>query len=105
MADSGKRAGPTLLTGSSAIIYTVPSATTAMIRTIHICNESASDATLTLSIGADSAGNRLYKSTNIPANGIVTRECSINMVATEVIRAHSGTPSALTLTIGLVEST
>lgn len=106
MADTLKRlAGPSALTTSAATYYTVPSSTTATLRSIHVCNETATAATLTLSIGADGAGKRLFYQVSIPGNGFLDWSGVQVMSAAEVVQALSGTSSALTLTISGVEST
>jgi hypothetical protein len=87
MADTAKRlAGPTVL------------------RNIHVSNETGSAATLTLSIGTDAAGKRLYTALSIPANSTLDWSGFIVLAAAEILQAFSGTASALTLTISGVET-
>src|SRR4051794_8825061 len=106
MADTLKRlAGPTLLTASAATVYTVPALTTATVRNIHVCNETGTAATFTLSLGTDGAGKRLYKAVSIPANESLEVGLSLVLAAAEILQAYSGTASALTLTMSGVEST
>jgi hypothetical protein len=105
MADTLKRlSGPASLTNSAATVYTVPGATTAVIRDINVANTTGSAATFTLSIGADAAGKRLFSAVSIPANSTLQRTGSIVLAATEVVQAYSGTNAALTLTLSGVES-
>jgi len=103
--DTAKRlAGPTLLTGTAATVYTVPAATTATLRNIHVSNETGSAATFTLSIGTDAAGKRLFTAISIGANSSLDWSGFIILTAAEILQAFSGTASALTLTISGIET-
>lgn len=103
--DTAKRlTGPALLTGSAATVYTVPASTVTVLRNIHVCNETGADATLTLSIGTDGSGKRLFRTFNVSANDVMDWSGAIIMAAAEVIQAFSGTASALTLTVSGVET-
>lgn len=106
MTDTAKRlAGPSLLTASAATYYTVPALTTAIVRSIQVANETGSIATVTLSIGTDGAGKRLFKEVSVPGNGVINEQTFLVLTAAEIIQAFSGTASALTLTISGVEIT
>ncbi len=106
MADTLKRlSGPTALTTSAVTQYTTPGGTTTTIRNLHVCNESGSDATFTLSIGTDGAGKRLYKDVTVPVNDSFDAGLSVVLAATEIVQAFASAGSALTLTISGVEST
>jgi hypothetical protein len=106
MADNLKRlSGPLLLTGSAATVYTTPALTTATVRTVHVCNETGTAATFTLSLGADGAGKRLFMAITVPANGVLVLGTNVILAAAEILQAYSGTASALTVTISGVEST
>jgi len=106
MADTLKRlAGPSSLTNSASTVYTVPAATTTVVRDITVANVTGSAATFTMSIGSDAAGTRLFSAVSIPANSTFQRTGNIVLAATEVIQAYSGTNAALTLTLSGVEST
>lgn len=101
MTDTLERlVGPTLLTDAAATVYAaVPADTKVVIRDIQICNETGSDATFTMSVGADAAGKRLYKAYSIPANGFHSSQRQIVLAEGDLLQAYSGTASALTLTI------
>jgi len=106
MADTAKRlSGPTLLTAAAVTQYTVPASTTAILRDIHVANETGTAATFTMSIGTDAAGKRLFMGFSIPGNQSFDWSGFIVMVAAEIIQAYSGTASALTLTTSGVEVT
>lgn len=105
MADALKRlAGPSLLTGSAVTVYTVPASTTTTLRNIHACNETGAAATLTMSIGTDGAGKRLFMGFPVAANDVLDWSGVIVLAAAEVIQAFSGTASALTLVVSGVET-
>jgi hypothetical protein len=106
MADTQKRlSGPTLLTASAATQYTVPAATSAILRSIHVANETATAATFTMSIGTDGAGKRLFMGCSVAANDVLDWSGFIVLNTAEVVQALSGTASALTLTTSGVEVT
>lgn len=92
-------AGPALVSNSAATKYTVPASTTALLRSITICNASASAADFTLSIGTDAAGTRIFDAFPIPADSQKTYWCYHALIATEIIQAFSGTNNVLTLTL------
>jgi hypothetical protein len=106
MTDTATRIGPTALTGSAATVYTVPSVTTFLMRSVQVCNEGASAANFTMSIGADGAGKRLFKDYSVPANGVLLETVLLSLAAAEVLQAFSSTGgAALTLTIGGIQIT
>lgn len=107
MADTLKRlAGPIALAGAAATVYTAPTATTTVVRAIHVTNETGASATFTLSVGADGANKRLFFAVPV-ANGSAGFDWTGTLVlaANEVVQAYSNTASALTLTMSGVEAT
>jgi hypothetical protein len=107
MTDTAKRlVGPVALTTTAATtVYTVPASTTAILRSVHVNNESGSTATFTLSIGTDGAGKRLWSAVDIPTKSSFDWSGFIVMAAAEVIQSSAGTATALTLTVSGVEVT
>jgi hypothetical protein len=104
MADVAKRlSGPTALTTGAVTQYTVPGATTAILRSIHVANESGALADFTLSIGTDGAGKRLFKNQDVPTKGSFDWSGFIVLAAGEVVQALASAGTALTLTISGVE--
>jgi len=97
--------GPVLLSDTAATVYTVPGGTTATLLDMQICNESGADAKLTLSIGTDGAGKRLFKESLVPPGKPVQRTGAINLAAGEVVQAYADIDAVLTLTISGVETT
>jgi hypothetical protein len=87
MATTTKALGRGNFATSSTTIYTVPSATTAVITSIAICNTASSAGTFTLAIG----GSELFYQTTIAANSTAVIDVKQVITATQVI---SGLASA-----------
>lgn len=103
MTDTAARIiGPILLTNSTVTLYTVPAATQAIVRSIHIANTSGTAATATLSIGADAAGTRLLGAFSVPANGTYDWSGFLPVAAAETIRGQSGTTNVLTIVVSAI---
>lgn len=92
-------AGPAVVSNAAATKYTVPALTTALLRSIHVQNPSASAVDFTMSIGADAAGTRIYDGLSIPADSQKTFWCYHAVAAAEIIQAFAGTNNILTLTL------
>lgn len=106
MAQTPKRlSGPAQLTGTPATIYTVPAATKTVVRYIHVSNPSASPVALTMSIGADAAGTRIFDALAIAANSEQDFWCYHVLEAAEIIQAWAGTASVLVVTMDGEERT
>lgn len=100
MARTPKRlAGPAQVSNAAATKYTVPGATTAVVRHIHVSNPSASPVDFTLSIGTDAAATRLFDGLAIAADSVYEHFCYHVLTAAEIIQAFGGTNNILTLTI------
>jgi hypothetical protein len=97
--------GPALVTNVAVTKYTVPASTKTLVRHIHVENGSASAATLTMSIGADAAGTRIFDAFSIAANSVLDHYCYYVLEAAEIIQALSGTTNVLVLTIDGDEAT
>lgn len=97
--------GPAVVATGPTTIYTVPAATKIDLRYIHVSNPSASPVTLTLSVGADAAGTRLYSTYSIPAAAAGVTDSirqiflMVTMVAAEILTVSAGTNNILTITI------
>lgn len=85
---------------SNANLYTVPSATSAVISTLHIANVTGTAATATVYVrvgGAAAAdSNALFKSLSVPANSLYAFTEGITLATTDIITVQSGTSNALT---------
>ena len=100
MADAASRvAGPVALGAAAATIYTVPAATQAILRSIHVSNETAAVHTFRVSIGADGAGKRLFYDQPVQPGDSFDWSGFIVLAATEVLQAYADTGAALTITV------
>lgn len=107
MPITSKRAyGPALLSASAATKYTVPSSTKAFLTQLHVSNNDTTTAyKLTLSIGTDAAGTRLFDAYPIPAASVYDFYYNIELDAAEIIQAFADTANKLNLTISVDEET
>jgi hypothetical protein len=92
-------AGPGQLTGSAVTKYTVPALTKTIIRHIHVSNPSGGAVTLTVSIGADAAGTRIFDAYSIAANSVFDHFCYYVLTNTEIVQALAGSASVLVFTM------
>lgn len=83
-------------------LYTVPSATQAVISTLHVANTSASTCTFDVyvRIAGVTAGNAnaIAKDVSIGANSMITITTGITVAATDVITVQSSAANDLTFT-------
>lgn len=84
-------------------IYTVPGATSALLKEVNIANTTGSPVTLQLSVvpsgGTAGADNRIIPSTSIPANSKVYYSFVTAMSTGDFLSIIAGTATALTVTI------
>jgi hypothetical protein len=93
-------AGPAALTGAAATKYTVGTGVRGIIRHIHISNTSAGVITVTVSIGTDAAGTRIFDAYSIAAGAVLDHYCLYVLAAAEIIQAFQntgGTTGVLTI--------
>ena len=80
---------------TATAIYTVPSATEAVVSSVSVCNRSASDATYRLSVRPDGAtlANQHYLvyDATVSANDSVILTIGITMDATDVLEGYAST--------------
>lgn len=85
---------------SAATLYTVPSATEAVVSSITVANVTGSEATYRIFVRQNGAGvgvgNALAYDAKCPANATVVITAGITMDAADAISVRSGTGSALT---------
>lgn len=99
MATTKKRLfGPALLTNTTATKYTVPGSTSAVVRRIRFSNSDGGAYTITMSIGADAAGTRLFEGVSVPAAGLDVWG-PFNLAAAEIIAAHCSTTNKVVMQI------
>tara|TARA_R110000868_G_scaffold68109_1_gene201472 strand:+ start:322 stop:666 length:345 start_codon:yes stop_codon:yes gene_type:complete len=97
--------GPAQIATGPATVYTVPALTKTIIRQIHVSNPSGSAVTLTLSIGADAAGTRLFSTFSIPAaaagvtNSVQDFFWYQVMDAAEILTLSAGTNNILVIVV------
>lgn len=91
--------GPAQVSNAAATKYTVPAASLAVVRHVHISNPSGSAVTFTMSIGSDAAATRVFDAYSIAAGSVVDHFCYYAVAAAEIIQALAGTNNILTLTI------
>ena len=109
MAFTEKRlSGPTNISATTeTTLYTVPSATSAIVKQIVVCNTTGSAITFSLSLVpyGSSAGtsNRLFSSLSVAANETIFLDVSQSMTAGDFISAYSSV-SGVTVTISGVEN-
>lgn len=102
MVDTLKRlAGPTLLTGTAATLYTVPAATTTTVTNIHV--GTTSGGTLYLSIGTYASATRFHTGI-IDANDSYDWSGTLVLAAGEFIQGLSP-DGALVIVMSGVETT
>jgi hypothetical protein len=104
MADTAKRLyGPNTLTTSAATLYTVPAATTAIVRNIHVVGSSGTTLTLLLGIGGVAIGNCLFYNTPVPGAGVLDWSGFLVLTAAETIQAQASSATSVTVTISGIE--
>lgn len=108
MADTASRVyGPAQPGTGNATLYTVPGATTATIRNIHITNTTGTAANISLAINgtAATAANCFLYQFSIPANGSYDWSGFLVLATTDTLQGLQGTGSALTLTVSAILTT
>lgn len=97
--------GPALVATGPTTVYTVPASTKAILRWIHVSNPSAAIVTLTLSVGADAVGTRLWETYRIAAaaagvtDSVRDFPVYLPMTAGEILTLSAGTTNVLNITI------
>lgn len=109
MAITQKRlGGPSQLTASSAIYYTVPSATTTIVKQIILTNTTASAKTVTVRLYTSGTENNTFDILSempLTANETVAFNCSMVMGATETIKALCSSSTSVNISIFGIEET
>lgn len=105
MADTAKRlCGPIALTTVTTVVYyTVPAATTTIVRNIHVVNTSISTASsFSLAIGDGTAATRLFSAYSTAGQAVIDWSGFLVLNAGDTLTA-AGNPATLTMTISGVE--
>lgn len=92
---------------TATTLYTSPASTKAIIKYIKICNTTANDATITISIvpsgGSASASNRIFSTFTIKPYDTVPLDTGDVLETGDFISALQGTSGAITIMISGVE--
>lgn len=105
MADAGKRwYGPAQPGTSAGDLFTV-STGSGHITCINVANTTATDATITVSIGNDAVGTRILDRVTVPGRDTLVVNGYWFLANGEKMQGLQGTASALTLTISGVNET
>lgn len=105
MADTYKRIYQGQLSTSSGVVYTVPSGTQAIIKSIRIANTSASSTTVKLWNGGSADSNVILPATSIDAGGFGEFDGTLTMTAADTLVAQAGANSSITMTVYGLEIT
>lgn len=89
---------------TATTLYTVPAATSAIVSTINVCNQAATNDFFRIAIrpaGATLAANHyIAYNTVIPANDSMALTMGITLAATDVITVYAGTTNMSFLAFG-----
>lgn len=106
MADTYKKLYQGTLTTASGVVYTVPSGTQAIVKSMRIVNYHASTATtIKLWQGGSADSNVILPATTVDAGGFAEFDGTLTMAAADSIVAQAGANTSITLTIYGLELT
>lgn len=91
--------GPAQLPSSSATRYTVPAGRIAVLRHIHVINPTAGAVTVTVSIGTDATGTRLFSGKSLAAGAEYDHLGYWVLGPGEVLQANASSGSSLVMTV------
>lgn len=104
MADVVKRVyGPTQLPTAATTLYTVPTSTVTVLRYVRFVNTTGTDRTVTMSIGADAAGTRLFSALTVPANSAYDWSGNVPLTPGETLVGYANAAAAVTCVVSGVE--
>lgn len=87
---------------ANANLYTVPSATSAIVSTLVIANTTATAATARvfarIAGATAAASNAIIYDASVPANSTATFTLGMTLATTDIITVQTGTSNALTFT-------
>ena len=104
MANVYKNAKVDLTTTNNTTIYTCPVDSTAIIKSILVCEDSGNADTISITLTAGSDVFNLFKTKSIAANGtteLITQP--IIVASEEIIKAQAATGNRLHIIISLLE--
>lgn len=105
MADTAKRlVGPLLIPTANTLVYTVPAATTTIVRNIHVSNNNGSPVSLNLGIGTTATlANLLYYQFPVPPSGALDWSGFLVLAATETLQVASTIAGQLVIVVSGIE--
>lgn len=99
MTDTYKVLSQTQLPNAAAAQYTVPGATSAIVRSIVLVNTSASPVIVSLFVNGSGAANKILDAYSIPANTRVELNAVMTLAATNTIQGVAGTAAVVTMSV------
>ena len=96
--------GPAQPGVTAATVYTVPAGKTSSLQYLHASNDTALQANLTISVGADAAATRILDAFPLPPHGLLSLPMVITLTAAEIIQVLQGTASAITVILNGTEA-
>lgn len=87
------------LPASAGTLYTVPAATSAIVKSIALVNTSAGSVTASLTVNGTGAANQILPPATILAGGWADYEGTITLAATNTISGVAGAGTSITYTI------
>lgn len=103
MTDTYKVLSQTQLPNAAAAQYTVPGATSAIVRSIILVNTSGSPVTVSLFVNGAAASNKILDTYSIPANTRIELNAVLTLAATNTIQAVASTAAVVTMTVSGLE--
>jgi len=104
VADTAVRVGPTALTGTAADFYTVPGATSAVVKQLLAANPTGADRKLYVSVGNDAQGTRICGGVPVPAGDTLVLDIWVPLATGEKLQAYSDASGGLNLVAGVVQT-
>lgn len=105
MADVYKRLYQGVLGTSATTLYTAPSSTQVIVRSIRVVNTNTASVTLRVWQGGTADTNLILPATAIDPGGFGEFEGVLTMEAGDTLAAAAGTASSLTFTVHGMEIT
>lgn len=105
MADTYKRLYQGAVPSGATTLYTVPSGTTAIVKSIRAVNTTASGVTIKFWNGGTDDSNVILPATTIDAGGFAEFDGTMTMAAADTLAGQAGSSSSITVSIYGLEIT
>ena len=99
MTDTLKRLAQGTLPSSAGTLYTVPGATSTIVKKITLANPTGTDRTARLTNGGTADANVILPAVTIPAGGFAEWEGSMTLAAADTISGVASAATAITYSI------